>query len=1635
MRKSVFKPVVAIGWTAVWLWLAPALVAAPTMTRHALAAPLPQAAKQLGPITSLLATNQLQLAISLPLRDAAGLKVFLENLQNPASPDYHQYLTPAQFTDKYGPSQQDYQTVIDFAASHGLQVTGLHPNRLVLDVAGSVADIEKTFQVKMRVYPHPTESRTFYAPDTQPTVDGSLPVSLLSVSGLDNYSLPQPASLHHVDTGTSGTTVSTGVTGVTGVTGASPQGGSAPNGSGQFFGKDFRLAYANGTTLTGAGQTVALLEFDGYYSNDIAAYESAASIAAVPLVNIPVNGGIATPGAGNDEVSLDIEMAVDMAPGLSKVYVYEAGPGTSWLTLLSRMANDNLSHQIGCSWYKPNGLADPAADQIFQQMAAEGQTFLSASGDYDAYNGLISFPDDDPYITMVGGTTLTTASRGGLRTAETVWNNGYQASSGQYLGTGGGVSTQYPIPTWQAGINSFGNNGGATFARNVPDVALTADNIYIKYGNGQNTVVVGTSCAAPLWAGFMALVNQKAAAAGLPPAGFINPAVYELANESTYNSNFFDITTGNNFNAVSPNLFSAVTNYDLCTGLGTPKGTNLINALVSPDPLAVVSNTGFKAVGTPAGTFNIAAQTFTITNVGTGALSWSIINTSLWLNASKTSGTLAVGGTDSVTILLNATASNLPPATYSATLSFSNVTSHVGHYRYFALTTVDPLQVLLPSPLLFAGPPGGPLTPGLQSIILTNPTASTLNWSLNNPSVWYTAAPLTGSLLPGSQAVVTISPTAAANNLGDGNYFTTFAITNLGSRYVQLVPSTLAVGIVQNGGFETGDFTGWTLIGNTHDGTNVYNAVVNTNSLNGGAGLNFVHTGNYGAFLGDTNLATLAQSVPTTPGQKYLLSFWLTSPQSGTGQQFFVDWNTNAGAANQIFFVTNPPVLAWTNLTFTVTATGTNTTLLFGAANPPDGFGLDDVVLKAISSPGLVSQPTNVTVLVGGTAQFAATVTGAVPLVYQWRKNDINLANNPQIAGVNTPTLTLTGVTVASAGNYSLVVTNAYGAVTSSEAALTVLDPPVITAPLTNETVQCGSDLTLAVNATGAAPLAYQWSLNGTPVAGATSSSFALLNVHQPNPLVSVTVTNQYGSLTNAIYLYVVDTLPPAINLNGPNPLYVELGSTYTEPGATASDACAGAVPVVVAGAVNASLAGTNLITYLADDGNGNTNSLVRQVIVQDTTPPTIVWSFTNLMLAAGSNCSVALPDVTGTNFILASDVSGAITIAQTPTNNTSLGLGTNWVVLTVTDASGNAAYVTNSVVVSDATPPWFALQPQGLTYSAGTSAGLSAAAVACTPVTYQWYFNNTALPGQTNFALNLPAVNSSNTGNYFVTASAAGGATTSSVVFLSVVLNNATLGLASSLNPAGYRSDVAFIAQISPTNATGTVQLLAGTNLFNPQSVAGAPWVTNDLNTLPRGTNLITVIYSGDANYSPATNTLWEIVTNHPPVAQTVQFTRTADQPLVIAVGDLATNWVDVDGDTLSLVAVGVSTNGVVLAETAGTLTYFSTNNVADQFYGTIADGFGGTNVQLINIVVTAPTNSLPNITGIVANSDGSFSLTLTGAPGLTYVLETSTDLGAATTWQPVATNVAELNPVWNFTDVQATNHSQQFYRLRLVQ
>jgi subtilase family serine protease len=149
----------------------------------------------------------------------------------------------------------------------------------------------------------------------------------------------------------------------------------------------------------------------------------------------------------------------------------------------------------------------------------------------------------------------------------------------------GGISSYYHIPSWQTNVSNLTGRGGSTTNRNIPDVAANADNVYEIYNNNDTAAAddnQGTSAAAPMWAGFMALVNQQLAAQGRPVAGFINPALYAIAAGSNYSACFHDVTSGNNTTRKSPSLFYATNNYDLCTGLGTMNGTNLINALAPP---------------------------------------------------------------------------------------------------------------------------------------------------------------------------------------------------------------------------------------------------------------------------------------------------------------------------------------------------------------------------------------------------------------------------------------------------------------------------------------------------------------------------------------------------------------------------------------------------------------------------------------------------------------------------------------------------------------------------------------------------------------------------------------------------------------------------------------------------------------------------------------------------------------------------------------------------------------------------------------------------------------------------------------------------------------------------------------------
>lgn len=912
---------------------------------------LPPKAAALTEEGGLPVTNQLQLTISLPLRDEAGLDQFLTEVYDPHNADFRKFLTPEEVTARFGPTVTDYARVKDFARTNGLSITAESGNRLILEVSGPVAQINRAFHITLQTYRHPSEKRNFFAPDREPTVEATLPIT--NVEGLSDFSRPQPR-LHPEN-----------------LTAKS----SAKDGSGSYgyyLGDDFRAAYAPGTTLTGAGQSVGLLEFDGFYSNDIATYAAAAGGGRTNIViqTVLLNGFNGTPGGGNAEVSLDIEMAMAMAPGLTRIVVYE---GTSGSSIINAMATNSSVKNLSSSWGWTGG-PETSYDSKFKIMAAQGQSFFNASGDSDAFtvgassvNGVdnpnaTNAPSSCPYITQVGGTTLSTTGPDGAWTGESVWNidNG--------VGSGGGVSSYYTIPFWQTNT-SMTANGGSTTYRNIPDVAIAAYDIWVDYGNGSSGGFQGTSCAAPLWAGFAALVNQQSALSGFGPVGFMNPAIYAIGNNPAMYANCFnDITSGNNEWSDSSSEYSAVTGYDLCTGWGTPAGTNLINALVYFSNLILVLPTNnFSATGFGDGLFSPASQTFQLTNSSAYSVNWKISHVPNWLAIAPSNGTLAGFARTTLVFNFNAATTNLAFGTYTTNLYLTNITivasvTNIASEMFPAtLQIINAMQINPATANVANGSYGGPFVQNFSTYTVNNLSPYNFNWSLSNTSAWLTVSPASGTApANGASAGIALSFAPAAYKLPANNYSTALQFTNLTSHTSQVVTSTLSIGqnIVGNGGFETGNFNSWTLAGS------------NSNLVTGSS--QFVHTGSYGAALGQKgSLATLSQTLLTSPGQEYLLSFWLENPADLPTQQFAVNWN-----GNTISNLVNPPVFGWTDFNYFVTATGTNTVLQFAVESDQSFFGLDDVAVTpvpAITFSSMTSSANN----------WQFTWLAATDLVYQ----------------------------------------------------------------------------------------------------------------------------------------------------------------------------------------------------------------------------------------------------------------------------------------------------------------------------------------------------------------------------------------------------------------------------------------------------------------------------------------------------------------------------------------------------------------------------------------------------------------------------------------------------------------------------
>ncbi len=544
-------------------------------------------------VGSLPPEQRMNLSIVLPLRNQSELAGLLKRLYDPSSPDYRHFLSVGQFTEQFGPTAEDYQAVVEFAQANGFTVSDRPANRMIVPISGTVAQIERAFHVRMNNYRHPTENRTFFSSDREPSLELNVPIA--HVAGMNNYSIPRPmvtkASVEQGAVNASAT-------------------GSGPGGS--YLGSDMRSAYytsalpTGSTALTGAGQTVGLAEFDGYRISDVvSSFDGTATSTAngknyilaytpsaggttysIPVNNVLLDGASGASVSGDDaEEALDIVQAIGMAPGLSQVRVYI---GASDVDVLNSMATENIAEQLSISWtWTP---VDPDTDDIFfEEMAAQGQSVFAASGDYGEFDPLVDnfYPAEDAWVTSVGGTDLVTNGAGGSWGSETAWTY-----------SGGGISPDgIPIPSWQAGVADTSNGGSATL-RNVPDVAAEAnfDNYDCNMGACQGGWG-GTSFAAPRWAGFMALVNQQAVAAGNPTAGFIDPAIYAIGEGSDYDSDFHDITSGNNSTeggCCGQEFFYAVTGYDLVTGWGSPDGQDLIDALAPP------ASAGFQLSASPS---------------------------------------------------------------------------------------------------------------------------------------------------------------------------------------------------------------------------------------------------------------------------------------------------------------------------------------------------------------------------------------------------------------------------------------------------------------------------------------------------------------------------------------------------------------------------------------------------------------------------------------------------------------------------------------------------------------------------------------------------------------------------------------------------------------------------------------------------------------------------------------------------------------------------------------------------------------------------------------------------------------------------------------------------------------------------
>jgi kumamolisin len=451
--------------------------------------------------------------------------------------------THPNFGDRCGADPADVRRLRGFASAHNLHETGCQPRRRVLHLHGTAADLQRAFNVQLSRHQPAGGGPAFLACTGAPT----LPDGAIAVLGLDRRPVARP----HVR-----------------MPYAQPSHTYTPVQLGELY------AFPAGSD--GSGQTVAVIELGGgYRRSDLQTYFASLGVAMVPSVTaVSVAGGANLPGTAADaEVMLDIEVLGALAPGADIVVYFAPNTDQGFYEAISQAAHDTAHKPsvISISWGSPesswSSQALTAMNTALQDAALLGVTVTVAAGDHGSSDGAndgdphVDFPASSPYALACGGTTL--IGGGGTISTEVVWND--TALDGG--ATGGGISAQFPVPDWQHTATVPTAPNGFT-GRGVPDVAGDADPLtgYQVRVDGADQVLGGTSAVAPLWAALVARINQQLGA----PLGDPHRALYHIGGAA-----FRDVTVGNN------GAYTAGTGWDPCTGLGSPNGQALLNALTT----------------------------------------------------------------------------------------------------------------------------------------------------------------------------------------------------------------------------------------------------------------------------------------------------------------------------------------------------------------------------------------------------------------------------------------------------------------------------------------------------------------------------------------------------------------------------------------------------------------------------------------------------------------------------------------------------------------------------------------------------------------------------------------------------------------------------------------------------------------------------------------------------------------------------------------------------------------------------------------------------------------------------------------------------------------------------------------------